>query len=72
MTTIRRQDSVDVAPLSYSSDGSIDQSQVELSELRVKLKGSNNIGWEGQLILVASSRIKNLGNQLSHGGAVVS
>ncbi len=72
MTTIGRKYSVDVPPLGDSGNGSIDQSQVERSELRVELKGSNDVGRERQLILVAGSRIKDLRDQLSHGGPVVS
>ncbi len=71
-TTVGRQYSVDAAPLGYSGDGPIDQSQIELSEVRVDLKGPNDVGRKRPLIFVAGSRIKNLGDQLAHGGPVVS
>src|SRR6266508_3783278 len=72
ITTIGRQYSVDVPPLSHRRNGPIDQSQVERSELRVELEGSNDVGRERQLVFVAGGRIKDLGDRLSHGGSVVS
>jgi len=47
ITAIRCQHAVDVPSLSYSSDCSVDEPQVERRESGVEFEGTNNVGGEG-------------------------
>ena len=44
IATVRRQHPVDMPSLSYSDDGTVDESQVERCESRIEFEGTNDVG----------------------------
>ena len=71
VATIGGQDSVDPPSLGKRGDRAIDQSESEILELGIELERPDKIRGEGQLVLVASGRVEDFGDQLAHRGPLV-
>jgi hypothetical protein len=70
--TVSGQNSVDTSPFSNGSDASVDETQIEISELSVELKRANHVERNGRLILVSRLGIEDLRYELSHCRPLVS
>jgi hypothetical protein len=68
IATISGQHSVDLTPLGHGGDRAVNQPKFEIFELGVEFKSPNKIRGQRQFVLVAGSRIEDLGDQFAHRG----
>src|SRR5437667_2814839 len=71
VSTIRREDSIDVSSLGDGGDRAIDEADIELTKSRVELESSNDVGRQRRLIFVPCPSIEDFRDQLAHGCSVV-